>query len=300
MDISSQRFENAKRELQESSKNFQVNCKLKKVDTDAGPFGLFNHHVTGEEINELTSNIQSTFINIGNSLCKVQDQFKTVYTLCDAMDNDLIKKIFDNLKLAERGIQDAKDASNAAKQASNAAKFASDDALAANKKAFEAHEKLRKQHEILELTVEKLQEKSLLINSLQRDFSQFKQDDIQVIQDSINSTSEKTGKLQNDIQNLQEKNEKGASEIEQIKFNLAKINEELKNTNALYEKAVSNNTLLQDSFEKLQEKAESLKTELTKSHRKVFFQKIPIVLSLFAIIFSILTFLSIKGFFYEL
>ena len=213
------------------------------------------------------------------------------------MDNDLIKKIFDNLKLAERGIQDAKDASNAAKQASNAAKFASDDALAANKKAFEAHEKLRKQHEILELTVEKLQEKSLLINSLQRDFSQFKQDDIQVIQDSINSTSEKTGKLQNDIQNLQEKNEKGASEIEQIKFNLAKINEELKNTNALYEKAVSNNTLLQDSFEKLQEKAESLKTELTKSHRKVFFQKIPIILSLFAIIFSILTFLSIKGFF---
>ena len=160
MEIRSQNFEVAKKELRELAQKFQVNYEFQKVKTDAGLFGWFDHSVTGAELNNSLSEIQKTFITVGDSLSTIQDQFEKVYTMCDAMDSDYIKRILENLKLANKGIEDAKSAS--------------EDALQANKKAVEAHNKLQRQHIVLTTTVKKLEDKSKKLDTLEKQISDIK------------------------------------------------------------------------------------------------------------------------------
>ena len=49
-------FDESKNELKKFSDNAHVNPTLAKVDTESGLFGLFQHKVTGNELNELTLN----------------------------------------------------------------------------------------------------------------------------------------------------------------------------------------------------------------------------------------------------
>lgn len=161
IEINSSRFEVAKTELHELSEKFKITYDLKKVKTDAGPFGMFDHSVTGEELNDSLSEIQKTFINVSESLTTVHDQLDIVYTICDALDKDYLRRIQNNLKLANKGIIDAKSASEAANSASN-------DALSAYKKAIEALEKLQQEHKLLALVVDKLSEKSSKIDELEQ------------------------------------------------------------------------------------------------------------------------------------
>ena len=105
----SDKFEKAKREIEEFSKQLPKNYSLPSVDTDkeVGEFlgdiifgrGLgFDHQVTGEELNKIVSKIGSILCDINDVEIKLVKEFGTLYEALDALDTDYIEGIVSALE----------------------------------------------------------------------------------------------------------------------------------------------------------------------------------------------------------
>ena len=102
-------FENKIEDLKKFSEQTTTNLDLKKVNNskDTGEFfgdlilggGIgFNHKVTGEELNELTSQIQSHLYNINNTQIELIKEFGQVYSAFKALDKGYIQGILLSIK----------------------------------------------------------------------------------------------------------------------------------------------------------------------------------------------------------
>jgi len=100
-DLQRHDFESAKQSLQKYTVQNQQNMDLAKVPTDAGLFGWFDHKVTGDELNELTSQIQNHLINVNGISQGLVDELGQVYKALDALDNNYITAIIDSIKATE-------------------------------------------------------------------------------------------------------------------------------------------------------------------------------------------------------
>lgn len=113
-------FENAKKEIKKFSEQTTTDLDLKRVD-DSKSVGEFlgdwffgrgiglDHKVTGEELNELTSKIQTHLHSINNTQIKLIREFGQVYSALEALDKDYIQAILISIKATEetsQGIQE--------------------------------------------------------------------------------------------------------------------------------------------------------------------------------------------------
>lgn len=112
-------FENAKKEIKKFSEQTTTDLDLKRVDDSKG-VGEFlgdwffgrgigkDHLVKGEELNDLTSQIQIHLHSINNTQIKLIKEFGQVYSALEALDKDYIQAILISIKATEEtseGIQ---------------------------------------------------------------------------------------------------------------------------------------------------------------------------------------------------
>ena len=105
-------FENAKDEIKKFSKQTKTDLDLKRVDNSKG-VGEFlgdlfcgrgigiDHLVKGEELNELTTQIQTHLHSINNTQIKLIKEFGQVYSALEALDKDYIQAILVSIKATE-------------------------------------------------------------------------------------------------------------------------------------------------------------------------------------------------------
>jgi len=112
-------FENAKKEIKKFSEQAPTDLDLNRVDDSKGISELLgdlffgrgfgtDHLVKGEELNDLTSQIQTHLYSINNTLIKLIKEFGQVYCALEALDKDLIQAILVSIKATEEtseGIQ---------------------------------------------------------------------------------------------------------------------------------------------------------------------------------------------------
>lgn len=112
-------FEKAKKEIKEFSEQTTTDLDLKRVNDSKGVGEFFGdllfgrgislaHKVTGEELNDLTSQIQKHLHSINNTQIKLIKEFGQVYSALEALDKDYIQSILISIKSTEEtseGIQ---------------------------------------------------------------------------------------------------------------------------------------------------------------------------------------------------
>ena len=114
--IQNHNFENAKKGLKKFSEQDTTSLDLKKVDDSKGVgeflgdwflgrgIGL-NHKVTGEELNELTKQIQTHLHSINGTQIKLVKEFGEVYSALEALDKEYIQAILVSIKATEETSQ---------------------------------------------------------------------------------------------------------------------------------------------------------------------------------------------------
>lgn len=113
--INTHDFENSKNEIKKFSEKTKANPELSSVSTSGGLFGWFDHKVTGDELNEVTSQVQKYLIDINSLHIDMIAQFGEIYKTFEALDDDYIKGILisigsvkktnDELKVAQKDIK---------------------------------------------------------------------------------------------------------------------------------------------------------------------------------------------------
>ena len=105
-------FENAKDEIKKFSEQTKTDLDLKRVDDSKG-VGEFlgdlfcgrgigrDHLVKGEELNELTTQIQTHLHSLNNTQIKLIKEFGQVYSALEALDKDYIQAILVSIKATE-------------------------------------------------------------------------------------------------------------------------------------------------------------------------------------------------------
>ena len=101
-------FDLAKNRLKEFSEKTEAELKIDKVRTDGGFFRLFNHKVTGYELNERLETIQEHFIAVNITNNKVIKEFREIYNALDVLDKDYITSIVANVKAIEKTSNDVR------------------------------------------------------------------------------------------------------------------------------------------------------------------------------------------------
>lgn len=109
-------FENAKKDIKKFSEQTTTDLDLRRVEDNKGVrefigdwfFGRgigLTHKVTGEELNELTSQIQTHLHCINNTQIKLIKEFGQVYSALEALDKDYIQAILISIKSTEETSQ---------------------------------------------------------------------------------------------------------------------------------------------------------------------------------------------------
>lgn len=102
-------FNNAKKQLKEFSEKIPSSVDLQTVATNGGLFNWFDHNVTGDELNNLTTQIQNYLIAFNNLHIESIKEFGQVYKALDALDKDYIQAIILSIKAAEKASNIAKE-----------------------------------------------------------------------------------------------------------------------------------------------------------------------------------------------
>lgn len=111
--IQTHNFENAKKELKNFSEQTTTDLDLSRVDSSKSfgeAFGDWilgrgigtKHNVTGEELNGLTSEIQTHLQNVNNTQIKLIKEFGQVYSALEVLDRDYIQAILISIKATEK------------------------------------------------------------------------------------------------------------------------------------------------------------------------------------------------------
>lgn len=103
-------FENAKKHIKAFSNRTSPDLGLDKVSTSGGLFGWFDHHVTGEELNKVTGQIQDYLIKFNGLHSDFINEFGQVYKALESLDKEYIPAILSAVKGAERASEQAKKA----------------------------------------------------------------------------------------------------------------------------------------------------------------------------------------------
>ena len=101
LDIKEHDFQIAKDSLKEFTDSAKKELDLTKVSTSTGIFGLFNHKVTGSELNQLTSKIQEHLIHLNKLNHSLVEEFVQIYNAFESLDKDYIAGIVTAIKAAE-------------------------------------------------------------------------------------------------------------------------------------------------------------------------------------------------------
>ena len=82
--------------------------EIDDVETEGGLFGLFEHKVTGEELNQRMYTIQTYMVKFNGEMNRVIREFKEVYEAIDILDHDYICDIVANLKSIKKTSNDVR------------------------------------------------------------------------------------------------------------------------------------------------------------------------------------------------
>ena len=108
--IQSHIFDENKRKIKEFSEQAINDLELSRVETSGGLFGWFDHNVTGDELNQLTSQIEEYFIHFNDMHIGIVKEFGAVYAAFEALDKDYIKDILVAVKFAQKANERARNA----------------------------------------------------------------------------------------------------------------------------------------------------------------------------------------------
>lgn len=102
-------FEASLNRIKEFSNSLPEDNVLPTMKTSDGLFGMFEHAVTGDEINGLTAKIQQKMIDQNTTIVNVIKEFRGVYQTFEDLDKDYIQKILISLKAAQIANDNAKE-----------------------------------------------------------------------------------------------------------------------------------------------------------------------------------------------
>ena len=105
--IRPKKYEIAKNHLDKFSRNTQGNKEISKVDTDGGLFNIFDHKVTGEELNVRLNQIQRYLIDFNEMNIEFINEFRQVYVALESLDSEYIYGIMTAVKGAEKASDEA-------------------------------------------------------------------------------------------------------------------------------------------------------------------------------------------------
>lgn len=101
--INRHEFQTCKNRIQNFAKQTPKRVNLSTVDTST--LCIFDHRVTGAELNNLVSEIQDSFIKFNDNIRSLTKEFEEVYLTLDILDRDYI----DSIVLAIKGIEKTND-----------------------------------------------------------------------------------------------------------------------------------------------------------------------------------------------
>lgn len=110
-------FENAKKYIQAFANRNTADFGLATVPSSGGLFGLGDHKVTGDELNNVTSQVQGHLVKINGVTTDLIKEFGQVYTALESLDREYIPAILSAVKGAEIASNQAKDAAEHARVA---------------------------------------------------------------------------------------------------------------------------------------------------------------------------------------
>lgn len=142
--IRKDKFDLAKKRIHDLANNVPTVEELPPLETEGGWFGWSDKKVTGAEMNQITRNINNSFIKNNGEIIKIYNQFKEVYNTFDILDKEYIQGILTAVEGADVASQQALSASEEAKEAS--------------KEALDAQKDVKRVIEALRLTISKLKE----------------------------------------------------------------------------------------------------------------------------------------------
>ncbi len=90
-------FDLKKNNIKKFSETVPKYIEIDRVQAESGLWGIFDHKVTGDELNYRIQAIQSYLIKFNNEMVRVIEEFKEVYEVIDLLDNDYIHDIVANM-----------------------------------------------------------------------------------------------------------------------------------------------------------------------------------------------------------
>jgi len=102
-------FNHAKNQLKQFSEKIPPSIDLQAVASKGGLFNWFDSKVTGNELNQLTTQIQKHLITLSNLHIESIKEFGQVYHALEALDKDYIQAIILSIKAAEKASSQAKE-----------------------------------------------------------------------------------------------------------------------------------------------------------------------------------------------
>ena len=94
--------------LKEFSGQLPKEINLPTVSTEGGVFGFFDHTVTGDELNDLTKNIQKRMIEQNKTVVKMVQEIAVIYDTFSALDKVYVQEILIAINTAFRAIEEVK------------------------------------------------------------------------------------------------------------------------------------------------------------------------------------------------
>jgi hypothetical protein len=114
--VKSHDFEKSQNKLREFSKNIPEKTNFKSFMEDSGIFGMFNHKVTGIELNKFVSDLEDELINQKKVSIKIIREFETIYNTFESLDKEYIQSILIAQKSAEVASKQTLDSAKRAEQ----------------------------------------------------------------------------------------------------------------------------------------------------------------------------------------
>ncbi len=217
VEINTTDFEKAKDELIDIYARTETNPQLNKVATSGGLFNWFDHTVTGEEMNNLTAQIQKYLISLNSFDGDIIDQIGKIYNTFDTLDKKYIQKIVVTLQCAEKASNEAKKAGVDALKALKETKKTVTDLSNTQKSLQSAQTNLRNTNERIDKTVNQLGKTIQALSNFKS-----KVDEVQHIKDidrlweDYQSSKTFISELDRKTQSIRDKLEKYSQEIENL------------------------------------------------------------------------------------
>ncbi|MEG1487069.1 hypothetical protein [Lactococcus sp.] len=202
-------FEKKKQQLQKFAKTLPNASNLPTVPTSGGLFGWFDYNVTGNDLNELTRNIENKWIAQNKELVRVIKEFDTIYETFDELDKGYIQAIIASLKSAEeaarkasKGLDGVKENSRQLEKDQKDIKTIIDSQKIAVKAVLSFKEKLAKIEHILDVDqlfsdVDKLNNE---LSSFQKEIEQSNQEAKAFVNQKLSLVENTAEKIQSSLQ----------------------------------------------------------------------------------------------------